>query len=156
MNIKWIIAPLMLMTIASPTGFALNNAPIQRIDIVNNLWNSALGGSGGQTQTSVKIELDNGSPSPCFTKILPFQGDITVYAGIGQSCINKVVAITVTPYLGPGTLTPSYDVPAGPSAINNTQYLTQIVISQNSAPVYDAINGSLIMKGTVLTTIVSN
>lgn len=156
MKKKWMISQTLVLILISSSVFAIANAPIQRIDIINNLWNSLAGGSGGQTQTSVKVELDNGSPGPCFTKILPYQSAITVYAGIGQSCINKVVAITVTPYSGPGTLSPSYDPPGTPQAINSSLYLTQIAISQNTAPVYDSINGSLLMKGTVLTTIVSN
>lgn len=152
MNRTWI----MLSLLVSSSVFAFANAPVQRIDIVNNLWNELAGGDGGQTRTSVKIELDNGDASPCFTKIMPFQSNITVYAGIGQLCVNKVVAITITPDSGPGTLEPSYNPPATPTAIDSDLYLTQIAISQDTAPVYDVINGSLVTMGTVLTSVVDN
>ncbi|MDI1351970.1 MAG: hypothetical protein PSV35_04255, partial [bacterium] len=61
------------------------NAPIQRIDIMNTLWNLA-----AITQTAVAISVSNGQDIPCFTTTLDFQRSITIWAGIGQACVAPI------------------------------------------------------------------
>ena len=111
-----------------------------------------LSNNGGITSTAVVVAFENGGSAPCFTTTLAFQGAITVWAGIGQACVTTVTSITITPVAGLGGMI--YE-PPNDLTINGLLYSTQIVISQNTAPVFDVSNGSLISSGTVLATIQS-
>lgn len=115
------------------------NAPIQRIDVVNLL------GAGGSVPTSVTVAFENGVATPCFTTTLPYQGTITVWAGAGQTCGLPIINVVVTPASGAGGTV--YSSP-NPVAVSSNYYLTQLAISQNTAPIFDPNNGALLMAGT--------
>lgn len=143
---------LFLLSI-STNLFALANAPIQRIDVVNLLWNNTAGGDGGLTNTSVTVAFNNGGVKPCFTTTLPFQGAITVSAGIGQACVAPINDIAITPLAGPIGLV--YQAPAS-AAITTSYYSTQLVIEQFTAPIFDPTNATLLSPGSVIATIANH
>jgi hypothetical protein len=148
MKSKWIVINAVLALIVSAKFATAANAPIQRIDVVNMLGD--LGGSA----TSVVVSFSNGVSTPCFTKTLPYLGAITVWAGTGQVCVTPVTSIMVTPVAGAtGAI---YDTNPVPTNLTGTQYSTQITISQNTAPIFDPNNGSLLIAGTVQATAVTN
>jgi hypothetical protein len=122
-------------------------APIQRIDIVNLLWNeNATNAVPGLSPTSVLVAFNNGSTKPCFTTTLAFQGAATVLAGSGQACVAAVTSVTITPVAGPaGTV---YAAPADTS-INGAYYATQMIINDKTDPVFDSTNGAVKTQGTV-------
>lgn len=133
-----------LVAIFIATDLYAANAPIQRIDIANLLSNG-----GGISSTAVSLEFTNGGSTPCFTTTLPYQGVITVWAGMGQACTTAITNLTITPLAGDfGVI---YN-PPNPLTISNSPYLTQITISQNTAPTFDPTNGTLLSTGTVATT----
>ena len=153
MRRNWMVYTALSIMSISTNLFALGNAPIQRVDVVNLLWNSAAGGNGGLTNTTVTVAFNNGGVKPCFTTTLPFQGAITVLAGIGQACVAPVNDIAITPLAGPIGLV--YQAPAD-ATITTTYYSTQIVIGQFTAPVFDPTNATLLSPGTVLATITNH
>lgn len=146
---KWIISIAFLTSTISPQLFAQANAPIQRIDVVNLLSNG-----GGVTQTSVVVAFGNEGALPCFSTTLAFQGAITVWAGTGQSCVSPITNVTVTPLAASSDVPVVYEPPP-PITVNATLYSTQILINQNTSPIFDTTNGTLITTGTVLTTTLS-
>ncbi len=153
MKRNWKIYTALSILSISTNLFALANAPIQRIDVVNLLWNSAVGGNGGLSNTAVTVAFNNGGLKPCFTTTLPFQGSITVWAGIGQTCVAPINDIAITPIAGPLGLV--YQAPAD-STITTTYYSTQMVIGQFTAPVFDPTNATLLSPGSVLATITNH
>lgn len=152
MKKKWIMTNILFYFFVSTNLFATANAPIQRIDVVNMLWNSAGGGSGGLTPTPVTIAFQNGGARPCFTTTLRFLGTATVWVGIGQPCVTAVTSAVITPS---GT-NPVYSAPEAPTVINGTLYSTQITISQALAPTFDPDSGLLLTEGTAMATTVSH
>lgn len=142
MNGKWNI----LFVLAVSVKLYAANAPIQRIDVVNLL------GVGGATPTSVAISFSNGVSTPCFSTTLPYLGALTVWVGVGQACTSAITAVTVIP-TGANLV---YSAPTNPNPINGAQYLTQIAISQNTAPVFDPNTGSLLTLGTTQVNAISN
>ncbi|MDR3502151.1 MAG: hypothetical protein P4L79_06160 [Legionella sp.] len=128
-----------LLGLVVSTGLFAGNAPIQRIDVVNLL------GANGSVPTSVTLSFENGPTTPCFTATLPYQGRITVWAGVGQACIAPITNIVVTPVIGPhGTV---YTEPS-PVGVSTNYYLNQLTVSENVPPTYDPTNGALVMPGT--------
>jgi hypothetical protein len=153
---KWMIITVLFSFFASINLFAANT-PIQRIDVVNLLWNSAIGGSGGVTPTSVQVVFQNSNPKPCLTTTLPFQGAITVWAGIGQTCVTPVTSVTITPVASVSSPVPVYVAPANPTtSISSTYYSTQIMVSQNIAPIFDPNAGALLSVGVFQVTATSH
>ncbi|CEG56356.1 hypothetical protein [Legionella fallonii] len=150
MKKKWKIYAAFSIWGVSTNLFALANAPMQRIDVVNLLWNSAVGGNGGLTNTAVTLSFYNGASKPCFTTTLQFQGAVTVWSGVGQNCVAPVTDIAITPIAGPIGLV--YQAPAD-SIISTSYYSTQLVVGQFTAPVFDPTNATLMAPGTVLATI---
>ena len=153
---KWVIVTVLFSIIASINLFAAN-APIQRIDVANLLWNSAIGGSGGITPTSVQVVFQNNNPKPCYTTTLPFQGAITIWAGIGQTCVTPVTSITITPIASTSSPIPVYSAPTNPTTIiNSGYYSTQVIISQFIAPTFDPNDGALLSVGVSQVTAASH
>lgn len=141
-----IIYFLKLLFIAiSANVFASNNAPIQRIDVANMLWNNVAGAT--MTQTPVVVAFENGGTTPCTSVTIPFNGFVVVWAGIGQACISPITSITITPVVSPGMGT----VYAAPNSttINSSYYSTQVIINQATAPVFNPSNGTISTSGTV-------
>ncbi len=151
MKRKWATTHAILVFCTSCNLFAIANAPIQRIDITNLLWNSVIGGNGGATKISVKVDFENGGSVPCFTKTLPFQASVTVWADPSQPCTKAITSISVTPLDSEAGIGTVY-LPPPSILINSSLYLAQITIIQNTAPVFDLFNGSLISSGTARTT----
>lgn len=148
-NISLVLSTL----IASTNLFALANAPIQRVDVVNQLWNNLAGGDGGLTNTAVILTFNNGGLSPCFTTTLAFQASITVLAGIGQACVSPVTDITITPLETAIGLV--YQMP--PDITLYAQYYSsQILISQLSPPVFDPANATILAPGSTFTTTINH
>jgi hypothetical protein len=143
-----LIINILLGLVSTPLLAA--NAPIQRVDLVNML------GAGGATPTSILVTFNTDTGTlPCVSKTLAYQDAITVWAGIGQACITPVTSITVTPVAGSNGVS-IYDTPIAPTYLSSSFYSTQITISQNTAPVFDSGNGSLISTGTLQVTTTSH
>src|SRR5438445_5608750 len=149
MKRKAFFARVLLAVLASTQVYAVTK--IQRIDVVNLLWNqNGTSGIPGLTPTSVVVAFNNGGAKPCYTNTLSFQGATTVLAGTGQVCIAAVTSISVTPVAGPaGTV---YAAPSN-FAITGSYFATQIIINQLTAPTFDSTNGSVVTQGTVQATI---
>ena len=149
MKHKFKIANALLAIVVSSHAFAA--APIQRIDVVNMLWNqNATAAAPGLTPTSVLVAFHNGGGTPCFTTTLAFQGSTTVLAGTGQTCVAAITTVSVTPVAGPaGT------VFATPSAvaITSTYYASQIIVNNKTDPIFDATNGAIKTQGVVQATV---
>ncbi len=138
MKRKGILSHTLLGLVFSHSLLA-GNAPIQRIDVVNLL------GANGSVATPVTFSFENGPTTPCYTTTLPYQGRITVWAGVGLACIAPITNIVVTPVVGPsGTV---YSAP-NPVSINTNYYLNQVTVSENAPPTYDPTNGALLLPGT--------
>jgi len=148
---KWTITGAFMAMIALPPLFATTNAPMQRIDVINLLWNGA-GGTKGISQSAVTVSFENNSPTPCFTSTLAFQGSMTVWVGVGQHCVTPVTSITITP-IARSDIGLVYDTPATIN-ISNSLYSAQILVSQNIAPVFDPFNGAILSTGTLQGTVV--
>jgi hypothetical protein len=149
---KWIFIYALGVLIASARLFA-GNVPIQRIDVANLLSNTT-GGASGASVTSVVVDFLNGGATPCFTTTLAFQGTVSIWAGIGQTCIAPITSIAITPL--PSALGLIYDTPASPFTINGSFYSAQITIIQGTAPTFDPNNGALVSTGALQTTMVSH
>ncbi len=149
---KWILCISLFALTASTNLFALANAPIQRIDVVNLLSNN-IGGSSGLTDTNVVLAFSNGGSTPCFTTTLAFKAAVTVLAGIGQACVAPISDIAITPLAAPIGLV--YVAPTDPS-ITTGFYSSQMVISQLTPPVFDPSNGTLLATGTVIASITNH
>ncbi len=136
---------------AAPETHTVGAAPIQRIDVVNMLWNqNGTGGAAGLSPTSVVVAFQNGGAKPCFTTTLAFQGATTVLAGTGQACVAAVTSVDVTPVAGPaGTV---YATPAS-VAITSTFYATQVIINNKTDPIFDATNGAVKTQGVAQATV---
>jgi hypothetical protein len=120
---------------------------MQRIDIINLLSNNSV-----TSQTPVTISFASPNQPPCFTTTVNFQNAITLWAGANQACVNKINDISITPL----PTSPGQDVAySSPTEItvNSNYYLTQIVISQKSPPIYDSANGVLITSGEAQSTV---
>lgn len=146
MKKTWIALLTLLM---STFTFAGNKAPIQRIDVTNLLWNSAAGGDGGLTHTSVTVDFSNGGITPCYSKTLAFQEAITVFAGVGLPCvaaINEIAINTVAAPIGLVYLAPSN------VTLNTALYFAQLEVNQLTAPAFDPSNATLLAPGTATTT----
>ena len=141
------IAVLFFFVLTAQSQVLALAAPIQRIDVVNMLWNpGGTGGAAGMTPTSVIVAFNNGGSRACFTSTLLFQAGVTVLAGTGQPCVAAITSVTVTPVAGPAGL-----VYAAPSAvsINGSYYTNQLIISNQTAPVFDTTNGAVATPGAV-------
>lgn len=144
-----IVTHALLGILVSTKLFATANAPIQRIDVVNMLSNN-----GSQvTQTSVVLAFENGGSTPCFTTTLAFQAATTVWAGTDQACGAGITGVTISPVAGPAGIV-VYNAPTPPT-LNSSLYSTQMIISQNTAPLFDASNGLIIAAGTAQVTTLS-
>lgn len=130
---------LTLLGLVFSTSLFAGNAPIQRIDVVNLL------GANGSVPTAVTLSFENGPATPCFTATLPYQGRITVWAGVGMACIAPITSILVNPVIGASG--PVYTSPS-PVELSSNYYLSQLTVSENAAPQYDPTNGDLVMPGT--------
>lgn len=139
---KWL---LIVLLFNASNLFAFANAPIQRIDITNWLWNHVIGGNGGATKTSVKIVFENGGAVPCFTTILPFQSSLTVWAGLSQSCVAAITSVTFFPM--DSSLGTVYLPPDNTIHLDASLYYAQLTVIQNTAPVFDSSNGSIASPG---------
>lgn len=125
-------------------------APIQRIDVVNTLWNpNATGGAQGLTPTAVTLSFNNGGAKPCFVITIPFDGATTAYAGTGQSCVAKISSVSIAPVAGAGGTV--FAAPAD-VVINPAFFETQITLSDQTDPVFDTTNGSVKTQGVVKVT----
>lgn len=143
------IIPALLAVLASASVFAAS--PIQRIDVVNMLWNpNGTGGVPGLTPTSIVVAFNNGGSRACVTTTLAFQGATTVLAGTGQACTAAITSVSITPIAGPaGTV---YAAPAD-IPITNSYYATQIIINNKTDPIFDATNGAVKTAGAVQATV---
>jgi hypothetical protein len=130
------------------TSLIAANAPIQRVDVFNTLWNSAAGGNGGATLTSVQVSFENGGTTPCFTTTLAFGSSTSVWAGQGQACVEPITLATITPLASPLGIGQIYDTPPT-TTINSSFYFTELTINQGTAPTFSSINGDLLTTGTV-------
>lgn len=136
------VALIFLMVVSSQVQ-AL--APIQRIDVVNMLWNpNGTGSVAGLTPTSVVVAFNNGGSRPCFSSTLLFQAGVTVLAGTGQPCVAAITTVTVTPVAGPGGLV--YAAPS-PISITGSYYSNQLIITNLTDPVFDTTNGAVATPG---------
>lgn len=145
MKRKLIVANTILAILASTQILAAG--PIQRIDVLNMLWNkNATDKVQGLTPTQVVVAFNNGGPKPCFTSTLNYQGAATVYAGVGQPCVNAISSVTITPVAGAAGL-----VYSAPSAynINVSHFSTQMIIDNGIDPLFDSTNGAVKTPGTV-------
>lgn len=140
---------LLALVLSMPSIYAAN-APIQRLDIVNLLWND-VAAIPGITDTAVQISFYNGESVPCLTTTLAFQAAMTLWVGIGQTCVKPIHEITVTPVANPEVI---YD-PAVTSTISSGYYATQVTVSQNSPPVFDPTNGAVLAAGSLKTTLIN-
>ncbi|MFJ1267672.1 hypothetical protein ACD661_03755 [Legionella lytica] len=130
---------LTLLGLVVSTALFAGNAPIQRIEVVNLL------GANGSVPTAVTISFENGPATPCFTATLPYQGRITVWAGVGMACIAPITSILINPVVG--SKGPVYSSPS-PVGVSSNYYLSQLTVSENAPPKYDPTNGDLVMPGT--------
>lgn len=149
MKKKWTGFQAVLAILLAGDLFAMANAPIQRIDVAN-LLSSGGSGAGDATLTAVDVAFDNGGTTPCYTTRLAFQGDITVFAGADEACIAPVRSVIITPVAGPIGLV--YEAPAVPTVISEGVYVTQLIISQDTPPTFDASNGALLISGRAKAT----
>lgn len=141
---KYIIG--LCFSLISAHLFAIENAPIQRIDVVNLLSN----GGSVITQTPVVITFTSGGASSCFSTTLAYQGAITVLAGAGQPCVTAITNIIITPIANPLGFALAYDDQSAPSSdINTSFYSTQMLVNQKTPPVFDPGNGALLVPGSV-------
>lgn len=140
-----LLTQTVFILLASHSLFA--GAPIQRIDVVNMLWNqNGTGATPGITPTAIIVSFNNGGLKPCFTITLPFQGSTTVFAGPGQICINAITSVNFAAVAGPaGTV---YSAPT-PLNINGAYYSSQIIVNDATDPVFDTTNGAVQTQGTM-------
>jgi hypothetical protein len=144
---KRTLIPAAIAILASSLTFAAN--PIQRIDVVNMLWNpNGTSGVAGLSPTSVIVAFNNGGVKPCSTTTLAFQGAVTVLAGTGQACVAAITSVTITPVAGPaGTVYSA--LPDTP--ITSSHYTTQIMINNKIDPIFDSTNGAIKTQGVAQT-----
>lgn len=148
MKRKLILTTAALALAASAQVFAAG--PLQRIDVVNLLWNSnASNGVQGLTPTSVLVAFNNGGTKPCFSTTLLFQGSTTLLSGTGQPCSTAVTSITFTPVSGPAGLV--YAAPAA-YTVNTAYFGTQLYLSNGTDPIFDTTNGAVRSQGSVAVT----
>jgi hypothetical protein len=121
-----------------------NHDYIQAIQITNYLADTTTGDTG-ITPTAVNVEYYINSVV-CWKNKLDYQDDVTIHAGPSQGCKTKVTKIVVTPlpvfdklkvYAGAQTVT-----------IGPADYVSQIIIVQDTAPVFDS-HGSVVTPGTL-------
>ena len=121
--------------------------PIQQISVTNMLWNAnGTGGAPGMTQTSVVVAFNNGGSHPCYTTTLAFEGYYNLSVGTGLSCVAAVTSVSFTPVAGPAGAV--YTAPTNTS-INGSYYTSQLIVSDNTDPVFDTTNGAVNTAGTV-------
>jgi hypothetical protein len=143
--------------------------PVQRIDVINMLWNPTAGATG-LTPTSVLLKFfpKSNSSTPCFTVTLPFEGSSTFFAGTGFACTTAVGSMSVTPVANPVLGTTAVYAPiasytlvsaAAPSpGTDGGAFSTQLMIEQKAgtgsgtAPVFNTANGTLTTPGTAVVT----
>lgn len=147
MKKKGIVFSLIVAVFSSTQLIAAGNAPIQRIDVTNQLSN----GSTGPTLTPVLLSFDNDNSVPCFTTTLAYNAQTTIYAGKDQACVKAITSVTFTPLAGTSAYS-TYDAPTDPIYIASGFYLAQMTISQNTVPLFDPLNGVLISTGTMKVT----
>jgi hypothetical protein len=120
------------------SGYALNanvTPPVQRIDVVNMLWNpNSTGGAAGLTPTSVVVAFDNGGAKPCYSTTLAFEGAATVLAGTGLPCATAIASVSVTPVAGPAGAV--YAAPTA-YATDPNFYASQLVLTNATSPVFE-------------------
>ncbi len=122
-------------------------AYLQVIQLVNFLANTAAA-STGMTPTSVTVQFyDDASGKACWSTVLAYQADFTLRAGQGQACNTAVHQVTVTPVMVAGLL----QTYTGPFTFNvdTTKYSNQIMLSQDTAPVFNTANGLVATPGTI-------
>ena len=132
--------------------FCLNSSVIaaaylQVIQLVNFLANTNLSNMG-MTPTSVTAQFYTASSSkPCWSTVMPYLADFTIRSGTGQNCTTAITKITILP--SPvASLLQTY---IGPIDINidPTKYSSQIMIVQNTAPVFSSTSGLVTTPGTI-------
>ena len=142
MTIKWALIASSIAIIVSAKLQAGTTIPIQRIDVANLL-------TTGAVNSPVILAFDNGGSNPCVTMLMAFQDTATIWAGTGQTCLTPISSVTITPFNASSGVGVIYQTPANPVVIDNNIYSTRLIISQNTAPVFDAINGAMITPGTI-------
>jgi hypothetical protein len=149
---KIFIAKAMIMLVFTASTFASGltkpTPPIQRIDIVNMLWNTTAG-SAGATKTAVTIDLSIDGINPCLSMTLPVLSTTTVLAGTGESCSTSVKFVQITPIAGASGV-----VYATPSALTLApeKFSAQLIITEGTAPIFHPANGTILSQGTVTIT----
>lgn len=148
MNKKWLRINLIVFMLISTRLIAAISIPIQRIDVANLLTTGAIG-------SSVILAFNNGETNPCSIIQLKYQETATLWAGAGQPCLEAITSFTVMP-IDSGGVGTIYQTPGTPIMIGENFYSTRLIITQNIAPLFDAINGAIITPGTIQTSVVSH
>lgn len=146
MKNKWVLTFTTMLVAANLA--AATSIPIQRIDIANIVTTGAVG-------SSIMLAFNNNDIAPCATSVLAFQDMTTIWAGSGQACSTAITSITIIPIDAETSIGAIYLTPATPVMINERAYSTRLIITQNTAPVFDSINGALVTPGTIQTGVSS-
>lgn len=136
-----------LLCLMFSTTVLADTAYLQIIQLVNFLANTSAA-STGMTPTSVTVQFyDDASGKACWSTVLAYQADFTLRAGQGQACNTAVHQVTITPVMV-ASLLQTY---TGPYTFNidTTKYSNQIMILQDTAPVFNTANGLVTTPGTI-------
>ncbi len=118
----------------------------QTISIVNVLANTNLP-DPGMTPTPIIVKYYNGGTLPCWAAAVNYQDEYIAHAGPGLGCVNKINQIIIMPVVVAEKLA----VYHGPVIINVdvSKFSTQIIISEEREPQFDAQSGLVSVQGSI-------
>ncbi len=160
MFMKKIITTILASAVLVLTTSA-SASTLQQIQIANMLYNfDGTAGNPGVTASSVVVKLYTGGAfvTPCYTATIPYQSDVSITVGTGQSCTALVTGMSVAP-VASATAGILYTAPSNVTV--NADYTQQFMIEQSAdsfaqglltshGPVFDTTNGLVATPGTVL------
>lgn len=143
-------AVITILTLCSLNAIAAPSYT-QVIQVVNFLANTALPDLG-MTPTPVKLEFFNDATTKaCWSTTLAYLADFTIRTGTGQSCAAQIHTMKISPIVVSSVLQ-TYS-PALSVSFDLTKYSSQIMILQDTAPVFSTTTGLVSTPGTITTTI---
>ncbi len=114
----------------------------QAIQITNLLANRDAK-DPGVTETRVKLSFD-----ACWDQLLNYQDMFDFRAGPGMGCKNKVTKVVITPIATVGK-TAAYAPYTVTIDTASKIFITQLIINQDQAPVFDPESGAVKTPGTI-------
>lgn len=150
MKKQTIIFNILFSFIISTPVLGIENSPIQRLDISN-----VLSSSNESSETPISLNFKSNSFASCYSVTLMSPSVISVYAGPGLPCVTPITTVSITPLATPGGLGVIFQAPNDLN-INSGLYYSQVTMSENSPPVFDPNNGSVLIPGTILVTVAQN